>query len=553
MEKLSAPNNSHLSTFPVLSSKEQNIILDRKVNDRFNNSLLADVSNEKHIVNREILMDLCRGDMKDLAAAKVDLTRKLSAGFIFWCDNYVWIQNPRADNAMDKNIPFLLYDFQERAAEEIIRAIMFGHDIPIEKSRDMGLSWLLISIFVYMWHFHGVDFLVGSQKKENVDMRGNIKTLIEKARYLTSRNPRWIMPELIDKKHDKSMLLIHPEHGATFAGESNNPNFGRSDRRKAILFDEFASWELTDKAAWQSCGSTTDCRIPLSTANTRGTNCHFFTVISNAKRKMLPFLRLHWTLHPMFAEGVSTDELGNPTSPWYERMKKKASSMAEVHQELDIDYDASMGSKIFPNFKIENNVRENITYNEALPLYISWDFGLDTTALLWWQEDKSTNTFYIIDEYQNNGAGAGTSIYHYIDIVQSKPYKQAIHYGDPHSGENHSLTSGQSNGSILRKYGFIFKSQRAPIKQRIAALKNLMDNIIVSDTCTILIEALGSWQFIKPKTGNTSSETPQHNEYSHIGDAATYFPINHKYKKTERGGTGRGRKNYSSSASGVVG
>ncbi len=543
--------DSHISTFPLLSSEEQQVILDKKIEERFNNTLLADPSNENYLVNREVLISLCKGDLTGLEHAKTDPTRKLAQGFIFWANNFAWIQDPEAEDAYQKNIPFLLWDFQERAAEEIIRAILFGYDLPIEKSRKLGLSWLIMAIFVWGWNFHGWDLLCGSQKKENVDTKGNIKTLIEKARYMIERSPDWLIPNLQDKVHDKSMLLIHPNHGATLAGESNNINFGRSDRRKAILFDEFASWELTDRAAWQSCGSTSKCRIPLSTANTRGTNCHFYTVVNSAKKKGNKYLRLHWTLHPIFAKDLYYDEYGKPRSPWYEAEIKRSSTMQEVYQELDIDYDASMGDKIFPMFSLENNVSDNIEYNPALPLYVSADFGLDTTALVWWQEDSAKGLFYIIDEYQNNGAGDGTSIYHFIDVIQSKEYKTPIFYGDPHSGENRSLTSGQSNATILRKFGYIFKSQRAPIKERIGATWNMMEKILVSDKCIITIEALSSWQFIKPKSGNTSSQTPQHNEYSHISDAVTYFCFNHSIRN--KPGITKPKKNYYASNSGVVG
>jgi hypothetical protein len=544
-------NDAAISTFPLLTSEEQQLILDKKLEDRFSLSLLTDDSNPNYIANREVAISLCKGDFKSLSTLNNDKTRVLSQGFRYWADNFVWIQNPRAESAHEKNIPFLLWDYQERAAEEIIRAITLGYDMPIEKSRDMGLSWLIVAIFVYMWHFQGFDFLLGSGKAEYVDTRGSIKSLFEKARYIIERSPKWMIPKLIDKKHDKSMLLIHPISGASLVGESNNINFGRSDRKKAILFDEFAMWEQTDKAAWQSCASSTSCRIPLSTATTRGTNCHFFTVINNAKKKVNPYLRLHWSLHPKFAQGLYRDELGNIKSPWYDDQVKRASSLQEVYQELDIDYLASAGDKVFPMFSIEDNVKDDLEYNPNLPLYISADFGLDTTAFVWWQYDRSTGIHYIIDEYQNNGAGDGTSIYHFIDIIQNKPYKAGIMYGDPHSGENKSLTSGQSNASILRKYGFIFKSQRMPIQTRIATTRNMMDKIIVSGKCTITIEALSVWQFVKQKTGNTSSQTPKHDEYSHISDAVTYYCGNITFKKVGNEKR-RIRKDYSLSSGGVL-
>lgn len=530
---------------PIDSETQEQLLLD-KVDKRFNYSLLVNTSSaspEDVAVNRGIFKDLCKGTKDDPAS-----------GFIFWCDNFVWIQNPRAEEYALKNIPFLLYDYQEKAARIIIEAITKGHDLPIEKSRDMGLSWLIIAIFVWGWNFHGWDVLVGSQKAENVDKRGNMKSLVEKARYITERSPEWLVPHLELHKHDKEMLLIHPINGATFFGESNNPNFGRSDRRKAILFDEFASWEQTDKAAWQACAHSSSCRIPLSTATLRGTNCHFYTVVNAAKKKGLPYLRLHWTLHPTYNKDSYVTELGDTRSPWYDEEVKRAPTMNEVHQELDIDYDASMGDKVFPNFSLDSNVSELVEYDPSGgPVYMSADFGLDTTAFLWWQIDREKGLINVIDEYQNDGGGEGKDIYHYIEILQSKPYKAGIMYGDPHSGENRSLSSrgGSSNASVLRRYGYIFKSERAPITARIGAARNMMEKILISDKCILLIESLSSWQFIKPKSGNVTSETPKHDEYSHIADAFTYFCYN--YTNKVKTNVQANKKRYFSTASGVVG
>lgn len=531
--------------FTRITPEKQNEILDKKLQNRLELSLLTNNDSPNYQINRQIAYDLCKGNI-----SIANLDRKLSEGFVYWCDNFAWIQNPRAETLEEKNIPFLLWDYQETAAEEIIRAILLGYDLPIEKSRDLGLSWLLIAIFVWGWNFHGWDLLVGGQKAENVDTKGNIKSLLEKARYICERSPTWLIPDISDKNFNKKMLLKHPKNGASLAGESNNTNFGRSDRRKAILFDEYTSWEQTDRAAWQSCSSTTRCRLPLSTPNTRGTNCHHYTVINNAKKKLLPFLRIHWSLHPIYGDGLYEDELGKLRSPWYDDEVKRAPTINEVYQELDIDYDASMGDKIFPNFNIETNVNDNVDYNPNLPLYVSADFGLDTTAFLWWQYDYRTNTHYVIDEYQSDGKSDGTSIYHYIDVLQSKPYKKPIMYGDPYSGENNSLTSGQSNAKILRKYGYIFKSQRAKKVARIAAARNMMDKVVISGNCILLIESLISWQFLKPKTGNVSSQVPKHDEYSHIGDAFTYYCFNISIRN-HNNNSNKNKNRYTTNLSGV--
>ena len=470
--------------------------------------------------------------------------------FIFFCNNFVFIQDPEARRPIDKDIPFLLYDFQEQAARHIIKAIMNGYDIPIEKSRKMGLSWLLMTILVWGWHFHKWDCLVGSQKAENVDKRGNMKSLLEKARYIIDKTPSWLLPVLDPKFHDKIMNLVHPKHGATLAGESNNTNFGRSDRRKVILFDEFSSWELTDKAAWQSCGSTTKCRIPLSTPNTRGTSCHFYTICSQAHKKNKPILRLHWSLHPVFAKDLYHDDLGRPRSPWYDGECNRSSSPQEVSQELDIDYEASMGGKVFPDFKIEKNVSDDIEYNPNLPLFIGIDFGLDQTALVWMQPDIKKDKCYIIDEYISDGEGDGTDIYHYVDIMKSKPYKKPVIYCDPHSGESRNLTSGDSNANILRrKFSYQVKSSRGSINERLLAGRNLLPKIIISSVCSYTIDMFVSWQFKRPTSGNQNSQIPQHNVFSHIGDAYTYYAVNHKPIKKR---IATKKTKYLLSASGVI-
>jgi len=515
---------------------DQRAIINRKLDERLEIKVSCDSDNQSNVSQRAIAYDLASQDSAE--------------GFIFFCNNFVFIQDPEAPQSKDKDIPFLLYDFQDQAAAHIISAINSGYDLPIEKSRKMGLSWLLMTILVWGWHFHKWDCLVGSQKAENVDKRGNMKSLLEKSRYILDKTPDWLIPTLDPKFHDKNMNLVHPTHGATLAGESNNTNFGRSDRRKVILFDEFSSWELTDKAAWQSCGSTSPCRIPLSTPNTRGTSCHFYTICTQAHKENKPILRLHWSLHPVFAKELYHDDLGRPRSPWYDEQCKRSSSPQEVSQELDIDYEASMGGKVFPEFKMEVNTNDDIVYNPDLPLFLGVDFGLDQTALVWVQPDLRKNKVYIIDEYISDGEGDGTSIYHYVDIMKSKPYKKPVIYCDPHSGENHNMTSGDSNANILRrKFSYQVVSSRGSISERILAGRNLLPKVVISSVCTYTIDMFVSWQFQRPKSGNQNSQTPQHNTFSHIGDAYTYFAVNFRSRSAIKPAK---RRDYSLSPSGVM-
>jgi len=253
--------------------------------------------------------------------------------------------------------PFCTYSYQDNAILEIAACIDKGEDIPVEKSRDMGASWIVILIFLWFWLAPdgGADFLLGSRIEDYVDKKGDMRTLLQKARYALYRLPKWLQPKGFQlKHHDNFMKLQNPETGASITGESNNPNFSTGGRYLAILFDEFAKWESTDTAAWTAAGDATPCRIPVSTPF--GAAGKYYDIIHSGKKK----LRLHWSLHPRKAEGAycsfprteeesyyeHDDELELLVrSPWYDSEEARRTPL-EMSQELDINY-IGAGNPVF--------------------------------------------------------------------------------------------------------------------------------------------------------------------------------------------------------------
>lgn len=501
-----------------ITAEEQRLLIEQKLDERVAVQASTDSGHKNHIENRIIAYDAASKDWR------------------FAVNNFFWIQDPEADKLEDKELPFLLWKYQEDAGDEIVKAIEGGYDLPIEKCRKLGLTWLVLAILTWGWHFRQWDSLIGSSKAQNADVRGDMGTLFEKVRFMVSRLPSWIWTEPFDHYTDKVMFLKHPKHGATIVGEGNNTNFGRSDRRKVIFLDEFTSWEQTDRSAYQGCSATTKSRISVSTPNTRGVNCYFYQIIKDHKKKNKPFLSLDWMLHPVFADKLrntkDTDKAYTnfsleQTSPWLENEIERASDNQSVAQEILINYEASMSGKVFPDFRYEDNVDDTVCYDPELPLYRAWDFGLDGTAILWIQPDAKRRTINIIDEYTNDGTTReGSDIYHYIDVVEGKDYKRGIDYGDPYSGENRQLSArGQSNASILRRSGLIFKSQRAKIKARVQSGRNLTKLVRITPNCPLAIEMFTSWQ-------NGKSGVPTHHPiFSHIGEAFTYYALNSAEEK----------------------
>ena len=266
---------------------------------------------------------------------------------------FAWTHDPRPAilaqyGCKSPRLPFLLYDFQEDAVLKLVDHISNSKDLLIEKSRDMGVSWIVITVILWFWlqPQAGNDFLFGSRKFDFVDKKGSQDTLFQKFRYNLYGIPKELRPQGFEENlHDNVAFIANPETGSYIRGESNNANFGTAGRYKAVFPDEFAKWEETDDQAWTSMGDSSPCRIPVSTP--WGLGRKFAQLRFSGA---IEVLTLHWTLHPIKAAGLTEDPEGKKHSPWYdaECERRKDDPMANIGQELDINYLTS-GSPYFDN------------------------------------------------------------------------------------------------------------------------------------------------------------------------------------------------------------
>lgn len=289
---------------------------------------------------------------------------------IFFVNAFGWTYDPR--NKPFTRVPFILYDFQEEALLEIINAIG-DHDLLIEKSRDMGASWVCITAFFWRFLFSRTkeSFLMGSRVESYVDDSGNPKSLFWKIDFLLSNLPPWLRPAgYKESLHRRKLHIENPENAGVIDGESTNANFARGDRRTAILLDEFAAVELGERIL-QASRDATNCRIFNSTPI--GVGNAFYDVRQTKIKK----LRLHWSSHPLKSAGMyMSDHEGNlnviskkgypesykPTldgklrSPWYDNQCERAANAREIAQEIDIDYLGS-GHQFFDSEKVNKAIR----------------------------------------------------------------------------------------------------------------------------------------------------------------------------------------------------
>ncbi len=178
---------------------------------------------------------------------------------IFWFNYFCFTYDPRAPQSA---MPFFLYPYQEFFIKDFEEKIEQGKDFGIEKSRDVGATWMLVLVLQHGWLFkEGWSSLVGSRKQDEVDKaNSDPSTLFGKFRFNLEKLPKWMIPNYSSKK----LSIENKDTGNFFVGESANPNFGRGQRHKCILFDELAFWDFADDA-YGGCAEATNCRAIIST------------------------------------------------------------------------------------------------------------------------------------------------------------------------------------------------------------------------------------------------------------------------------------------------
>ena len=321
-----------------MQTLSENLILDYPHNLQENSiyrvKLLNEAENNPEYQNA--IRELCKDDI------------------LLWINLFCWTKDPRKEIDV---LPFVCYEaYQKDYILEIQSAIDNQYDELTEKTRDMGVSWMILYVFTHKFLFeNGSDFRVGSRKEDYVDKLNEIDTLLEKVRFNLKKQPKWLLPEGFDfDKHCGYMRIINPENGNAIVGESANEFFGSGGRRKAILLDEYAKWETrVAEAAWTATGDVAKCRFPVSTPVGSGNK---FAMLAGGTQEKIKKLTLHWTLHPekskdaYYMDGAVKILVLNSKeafelwktgvrvrSPWYD-MEAERRSEADLAQEVDIDY-----------------------------------------------------------------------------------------------------------------------------------------------------------------------------------------------------------------------
>jgi hypothetical protein len=484
--------------------------------------------------------------LKDQSDAKlariIKLDRQCSEDPRLFFNSFLYTFDPKRE---PYHLEFNTFPFQDALIEKLVRAIEMGYDIFVDKTREMGVTYTVLGVKLWYWKYQpAANFLLGSRKQDVVDNTGaqgkgessnKEESLFGKMDYMLERVPSLILPDGFDtSKHRTFMSLRNPELGNVISGESSNPNFSRGSRFKAILLDEFAFWE-NDTAAWGSTADTTNCRIVVTTPGIR----------PNTKAKKLRFKK----------EGEEIEVVSLPyyldprkTPEWLEQQRTRRSA-EDFAREIMIDWEGAVSGVVYPEAK--QRVVGKFPYNPAWPLYITWDFGLDGTALQWWQPNPINGKKRLVDAYMNENHPIQwyfPLIGEHIDskfqysreeleaIERTKDYRKAVHFGDPdvkkRSMANEDLTSVREELEKIQVYVQTNTQSNSFRDRREKTKVMLQTGIEINDTpgTAVWIEALDGARY--PKRNEDSQATseiilPIHDWTSHPRTATEYFAVNY--------------------------
>lgn len=236
--------------------------------------------------------------------------------------------DPRlARRNLPTTLPFILFPKQEELVHWIVDRWKSGEGGLIPKSRDMGVSWLMMALSDTLCLFNDeLSIGWGSRKAELVDTLGDPDSLLEKGRMFLSLLPGEFRGGWVREKHSTNMKIEFPESGSLITGEGGD-KIGRGGRQSIYFVDEAAHLERP-KMIDAALSATTDCRIDLSSVN--GTANPFAQKRAVGHIKQFIF---HWRDDP------------RKDDAWYAKQQYELDPIT-LAQEIDMDENATEGGLI---------------------------------------------------------------------------------------------------------------------------------------------------------------------------------------------------------------
>ncbi len=327
---------------------------------------------KRNLQYRLWVLDKCREDTRYRSA----MVHGCRNDLLFYINSFVWQYNP-LKKGKEAVGPFITWPFQERAlmmrppeGKGILWCYENDKTAVVEKSREMGASWLFLIFqdWLCMFHPHVQAFNV-SRSADAVDSPSK-NSLFTKLRFMHKHLPDWLKGPLVEQK----FYFEYKKSGSENTGEASTGRAGTGGRASVVFVDEFSEIK-EDVKVRQNTASVADCRFFNGTH--LGVGTEFYNLTQSPEFVQI---RMHWTRHPRknkhlyswdvdkvcpvfwrydaetdeivpssqdrdFPEDYPFDTTGGPSggphpgirSPWYDQKAAEIGTSRQVAMELDIN------------------------------------------------------------------------------------------------------------------------------------------------------------------------------------------------------------------------
>lgn len=456
-----------------------------------------------------------------------------------------------------------------------------------EKSRQMGITWIVAWVIRWALGYFPVRGLALHLDLDEIDDGGvasTIDSLFGKIRYLNDSMPtEWRAPLRYRMRPSIIRNMLDPL--SFVVGEGATPNPGRGGKYHYGFLDEAARIAFGESVHASLSRSIPHGRLYNSTPEGEG---NVYYRLASDRPAGYRFTKLHWSIHPVFSRGLhvaaSIEEPrpaqpspeaeaiakkcrqcagsrrgvrwtadapdkahrypGKLTSDWYEEAIVELTDQ-QVAAELDIDYEASLTARVYPEFSEQAHVLpEGIAYDENYELTFGIDYGLDVTAILVLQETPSEVRAIAELEMGSETTDGREAIPEnvvpaLVEVLAAKGVPllllekewllQMLGVGDP-SGEGRDLATGKPLSTHYRRLGLrIYPPRRFTVWQTVNATKRLFLGrpkrfYVSGPDCPSFVRHAKGNRWVTDKTGRrTTPARLKDDEHNHIMRALAYW------------------------------
>lgn len=447
----------------------------------------------------------------------------------------------------------------------------------LEKSRQLGTTWIVAWVVLWCLTYHSIAGLAMSLHRDEVDDGGQSSTpdsFFGRVRFMWRHEKfpaaRRAPLQFIGGNDPMIRNLARPQ--AYVVGEGATPDPGRGGKYGYGFLDEAARIPYGEAVQAALGRAIPAGRFYNSTP--KGKDNLFYRL-----RKTRPlgyrFLRFHWSIHPLYGKGqhvagerpetcrmckgVAENLRWDPSNPRTHRYPGKLASPwydgavldmtdEQVARELDIDYEASLTARVFPEWSSEVHVVDDLDYDKGSFPEIGMDFGgPGTTAAIICQD--LPDSYRVIGEFETEGvrpdqfseglkgalADAGVP----FDIAYDPQWRRKFYVvADPAGEARSTLDPSKTVAGEYRKLGWQIQSQRQLIDYTIRSGRRLLMGhpkpLRVSSRCVKFIEHIESnrWPTDREGAVKENANEPVNDRHNHMMRAWAYL-VSHKFPPPE--------------------